>query len=1022
MSSIHADPPPPIVTEPSGINYATGAALGKGGFAICHRAERYDGSKPSGHIVALKIVKTKMEPAKLAQKFVSELQIHSKLSHSNIVTFYRAFSFQTSTYVVLELCPNGSLADMLKKRRYLTLPEIRRYVIQICGAVKYLHHRHIVHRDLKTGNLFLDSNMNVKVGDFGLAALLVTEKEMEAKRRTTMCGTPNYLAPEILEKGKGHNEKVDLWAIGVIAYTLAVGKAPFHSSTKEEIYKKLKSGAFTWPELSATTNQSSDLRNLVSSLLVPEEQRPVPDQIVSQPFFKIAFVPSSIPPAAKEKVPKWPEVAIPTAEAMRRGYSDTWYAICKESGVGEFQEGKTFKLNGGRRVRSIVYDMAQEALAGRQPTMPIPKDVVYTSTVSEWNTSAVSMSSDRPEGEVKPLSRPPSRQLQDVPQNAVADTAPASVQEQAAKDAELMPPPPPPPAARKVTAIRKPARTVSGEEAAPPARQLQEISHNTVASTRPVVADEQVARDAETMPPPPQPAVRKVTAVRRAARTISEEAVKASLPLRVTADEPTPASTVPRVRQRAATASSVRLREPNNSSSSNQQMAPTQQPTAIIQEKSERPAPVKRSADASLARRPRSMKARERPRSPEKPGPFATLDELRDALPLKQTTRRKVEPEVIEIHSDPEPEEKPAGAILSLPPPPQMTKPLPVPRKASEDRNRIAGTDPKAVLDRLSQFRDNLEAALSNTYRSRTSPEDAQKLPFITRWVDYSRKHGMGYVLADGTVGCVLNSRGNRKAPLTHIFVRKGTTWLPRVGQNFEHLDTVPLEVLEDCGDAGIKRKVYKGLGSVKEGPLKLEADRRRILGVLWAKFGRYMCQEMDGEENTQTQMSGGHFIRFYQRIGNVGIWGFADGALQLHFPDHTKLVVSATGTHISATCISPEAAAYLASHADLLPHHVSSREVFADSIVSLLHEGGRVRARIVKANALAEKLTFVLDFVKQWIANGGLGRLDGDVDCARSASEKFSWRGLEAGIPNKKAVDRITVGRHGGDAVVREE
>jgi serine/threonine protein kinase len=155
------------------------------------------------------------------------------------------------------MCPNGSLADMLKKRKCLTLPEIRRFVIQICGAVKYLHTRHVVHRDLKTGNLFLDANMNVQVGDFGLAALLVTEKEMEVKRRTTMCGTPNYLAPEILEKGKGHNEKVDLWSIGVITYTLAVGKAPFHASSKEEIYKKLKQGEYKWPELSATHNDIS---------------------------------------------------------------------------------------------------------------------------------------------------------------------------------------------------------------------------------------------------------------------------------------------------------------------------------------------------------------------------------------------------------------------------------------------------------------------------------------------------------------------------------------------------------------------------------------------------------------------------------------------------------------------------------------------------------------------------------------------------------------------------------------------
>lgn len=75
MSSIHAEPPPPIVTEPTGINYATGPSLGKGGFAICHRAERYDGSRPTGHIVALKIVKTKMEPAKLAQKVKDAIPI-----------------------------------------------------------------------------------------------------------------------------------------------------------------------------------------------------------------------------------------------------------------------------------------------------------------------------------------------------------------------------------------------------------------------------------------------------------------------------------------------------------------------------------------------------------------------------------------------------------------------------------------------------------------------------------------------------------------------------------------------------------------------------------------------------------------------------------------------------------------------------------------------------------------------------------------------------------------------------------
>jgi myosin I len=97
------------------------------------------------------------------------------------------------------------------------MPEVRRSIIQTCGAMKYLHIRNIVHRDLKAGNLFLDHDMNIKVGDFGLAAVLVNPDDA-AIRRKTLCGTPNYIAPEVLEKsGKGHNERVDIWAIGILA-------------------------------------------------------------------------------------------------------------------------------------------------------------------------------------------------------------------------------------------------------------------------------------------------------------------------------------------------------------------------------------------------------------------------------------------------------------------------------------------------------------------------------------------------------------------------------------------------------------------------------------------------------------------------------------------------------------------------------------------------------------------------------------------------------------------------------------
>lgn len=125
--------------------------------------------------------------------------------------------------MILELCPNGSVMDMMKKRKGLTLPEVRRYTVQICGAIKYMHARNVIHRDLKMGNLFLDQDMNIKLGDFGLAAILATKAECKGvynislARRTTVCGTPNYIAPEILKKGTaGHDLKVDIWAIGVI--------------------------------------------------------------------------------------------------------------------------------------------------------------------------------------------------------------------------------------------------------------------------------------------------------------------------------------------------------------------------------------------------------------------------------------------------------------------------------------------------------------------------------------------------------------------------------------------------------------------------------------------------------------------------------------------------------------------------------------------------------------------------------------------------------------------------------------
>lgn len=119
------------------------------------------------------------------------------------------------------------MLDLLRRRRRYCEPEARFYLVQLIGACEYMHSNSVIHRDLKLGNLMLDAGMNLQVGDFGLAALVkfpgerkkcvVPRARGEADRRRTICGTPNYIAPEILfDTTNGHSFEVDIWSIGVI--------------------------------------------------------------------------------------------------------------------------------------------------------------------------------------------------------------------------------------------------------------------------------------------------------------------------------------------------------------------------------------------------------------------------------------------------------------------------------------------------------------------------------------------------------------------------------------------------------------------------------------------------------------------------------------------------------------------------------------------------------------------------------------------------------------------------------------
>uniref|UniRef100_A0A674ICX4 Protein kinase domain-containing protein n=1 Tax=Terrapene triunguis TaxID=2587831 RepID=A0A674ICX4_9SAUR len=140
-----------------------------------------------------------------------EIELHSHLSHRHVVGFHRHFADRDNIYMILEYCSHKSLAHILKARKTLTEPEVRYYLRQIIAGLRYLHQQGIIHRDLKLSNFFLTKNMQVKIGDLGLA----TRDEQAGRRRGVVCGTPNYLAPEVIAK-KGHSFQSDIWALGCI--------------------------------------------------------------------------------------------------------------------------------------------------------------------------------------------------------------------------------------------------------------------------------------------------------------------------------------------------------------------------------------------------------------------------------------------------------------------------------------------------------------------------------------------------------------------------------------------------------------------------------------------------------------------------------------------------------------------------------------------------------------------------------------------------------------------------------------
>ena len=211
--------------------------------------------------------------------FRREMEIMYQIHHPNVVKLFGHFEDNTFCYFVMEYIPNGDLYSLVPKNgiRKINNQTVASLIKDVISALYYLHHMSppIIHRDIKPENILIDEKMRAKLSDFGWSNYLKGNY-----KRTTICGTPIYLAPEIINN-TGHDEKIDIWCVGVLMFELMTGQAPWKGEDVHTVKKNISQLKINWPK-----NMDKDARDLISKILryMPEE-RPSLRTILMHPFF-----------------------------------------------------------------------------------------------------------------------------------------------------------------------------------------------------------------------------------------------------------------------------------------------------------------------------------------------------------------------------------------------------------------------------------------------------------------------------------------------------------------------------------------------------------------------------------------------------------------------------------------------------------------------------------------------------------------------------------------------------------------
>lgn len=262
--------------------YELGRTLGEGNFAKVKFARNVE----TGDNVAIKILdKEKLLKHKMIGQIKREISTMKLIRHPNVIRMYEVMASKTKIYIVMEFVTGGELFEKIASKGKFKEDEARKYFQHLICAVDYCHSRGVFHRDLKPENLLLDAGGTLKVSDFGLSAL--PQQVREDGLLHTTCGTPNYVAPEVINNKGYDGAKADLWSCGVILFVLMAGFLPFEESNLMALYKKIFKAEFTFPPWF-----SSSAKKLIKKILDPNPlTRITAAEIIENEWFKKGYKP-----------------------------------------------------------------------------------------------------------------------------------------------------------------------------------------------------------------------------------------------------------------------------------------------------------------------------------------------------------------------------------------------------------------------------------------------------------------------------------------------------------------------------------------------------------------------------------------------------------------------------------------------------------------------------------------------------------------------------------------------------------